>query len=85
MIRQALINAILIGILITAMGCGANRSTLPIPTPPPLAKELVLYDWAGYMPQSVLDAFTEEYGVEVSYLVYETQEEAIKKMRAGEV
>ncbi|NTU54803.1 MAG: spermidine/putrescine ABC transporter substrate-binding protein, partial [Anaerolineales bacterium] len=36
------------------------------------------------MPQSVLDAFTAEYGVKVKYLVYESQEEAIANMHAGE-
>jgi len=38
------------------------------------------------MPQSVLDAFTEEYGVKVTYLTYESQQpEAIENMRAGEM
>lgn len=37
------------------------------------------------MPQSVLDAFTEEYGVKVNYLVYESQEEAIENMEAGQI
>ena len=37
------------------------------------------------MPQSVLDAFTEEYGVKVNYLVYEFQEEAIENMEAGQI
>jgi spermidine/putrescine transport system substrate-binding protein len=51
----------------------------------PLAKELIFYDWEEDMPQSVLDAFTQEYGVQIKYLVYESQEEAIENMRAGEV
>ena len=54
-------------------------------TPVPLAKEITLYDWAEDMPQSVLDAFTEEYGVKVNYLVYESQEEAIANMKAGKI
>lgn len=37
------------------------------------------------MPQSVLDAFTEEFGVKVNYLVYESQEEAIANMQAGQI
>lgn len=57
----------------------------PAPTPIPLAEELVLYDWEEDMPQSVLDAFTAEYGVPVRYLVYESQRDAIENMRAGEV
>jgi spermidine/putrescine transport system substrate-binding protein len=69
--------------LISLVGCQAEPPLAP--TPPPLAKTLVFYDWAGYMPQAILDAFHAEYGVEVSYLVYETQEEAIADMRAGQV
>lgn len=30
------------------------------PPPPPLARELTFYGWAGDVPQSVLDAFTAE-------------------------
>ena len=52
-------------------------------TNPPLAKELIFYNWADYMPQSVLDAFTAEYGVKVTYLTYESMEEAVAKVRAG--
>ena len=37
------------------------------------------------MPQSVLDAFTDEYGVKVNYLIYESQEEAIANMKAGKI
>lgn len=36
------------------------------------------------MPQSVLDAFTEEYDVKVNYLVYESQEDAIASIKAGQ-
>lgn len=63
-----------------------NRSTLPaVPKPPPLAKELTFYNWEGDMPQSVLEAFSQEYGIKVNYLVYESQEEAIENIRAGKV
>jgi spermidine/putrescine transport system substrate-binding protein len=53
------------------------------PTPPPLAKELILYDWADDVPQSVIDAFTAEYGVKINYQIYESTEEALKNLRAG--
>jgi spermidine/putrescine transport system substrate-binding protein len=55
------------------------------PTGPPLAKELVFYDWEEDMPQSVLDAFTAEYGVEVTYLTYESTQEAEANLTAGEL
>ena len=53
------------------------------PKEPPIPKELILYNWADYMPQSVLDAFTAEYGVKVTYLTYESMDEAAAKVRAG--
>ena len=61
------------------------------PSPPPaatalaLATELVFYDWADDMPQSVLDDFTREYGVRVAYRTYESAEEAFDSLQAGQV
>lgn len=52
---------------------------------PVLAEELILYNWEGDIPQSVLDAFTEEYGVKVTYVAYEQQEDAIANIIAGEL
>ncbi len=63
-----------------------DNSTPPAaPSPPPLAQELTFYDWAGDMPQAVLDAFTKEYGVKVNYVSYESQEDAIANLRSGQV
>jgi spermidine/putrescine transport system substrate-binding protein len=59
--------------------------TLSTPTPPPLAEELILYNWEGDISQSVLDAFTQEYGVKITYSVYESQDEAIANIQAGNV
>jgi spermidine/putrescine transport system substrate-binding protein len=67
--------------LITA--CSAIPST-ELATPP-LATELTLYNWIDYMPQSVMDAFAEEYGITINYIYYESQEEAVQNLRAGEV
>jgi spermidine/putrescine transport system substrate-binding protein len=50
-----------------------------------LAEELTIYNWEGDFPQSVLDAFTAEYGMKINYLAYDSQEAAIENMRAGEV
>lgn len=70
----------LIGVLLLLTAC-----TTSAPTPPLLAKEIVLYNWADYMPQAVLDAFAREYGVTVTYQTYETQEEAVVNLQAGKV
>ncbi len=71
--------AVFMVVMFTLVGCADSAST------PRLAQELVFYDWAEGIPQSVLDAFTQEFGVEITYLVYESQEEAIDSMRAGQV
>jgi spermidine/putrescine transport system substrate-binding protein len=81
---KILVTVVLASILIALVACGSPTPP-PTPTPPPLAEELVFYDWEEDMPQSVLDAFTEEYGVKVTYLTYESQEEAEDAIRGGEV
>jgi len=65
--------------------CNGPIPRSPTPEQPPLAEELLFYDWIEDMPQSVLDAFGAEYGVRVVYLTYEAQEEVVEEMRAGAV
>lgn len=55
------------------------------PAEPPLPKELILYSWVEYMPQSVMDAFAEDYGITIKYVAYETQEEVPENIKAGNV
>ena len=55
------------------------------PKEPPLPGELILYNWVEYMPQSVMDAFEEEYGIKIKYVAYETQEEVPENIQAGRV
>jgi len=62
-----------------------DSSPPPPPASPPPAKELVLYNWVDYMPQSVLDAFEKEHGIKVNHIVYESQEGAVQDIRAGKV
>lgn len=78
LIRFVLSFLIVSGIIV---GCKPTTGYTPISS----VQELVLYNWEGDMPQSVLDTFTEEYGVSIKYLVYESQEEAIANMREGVV
>lgn len=56
----------------------------PEPTVLPPADELILFNWAEDIPQSVLDAFSEEYTTKVTYKVYEAQEDAIEQIRSGQ-
>jgi spermidine/putrescine-binding protein len=52
---------------------------------PVLAKELVLYNWADYMPQTVLNTFEKEYGVKIVYLTYDSAEEAASNISVGKI
>lgn len=83
--NRALSMIAFISLVITLLGCTADAALVPTPTPPVLANELIFYDWEEDMPQSVLDAFTQEYGVKVTYLAYENQKEALANIRAGQV
>lgn len=70
-------------ICLVMAACQAS-APLPTPSPPPLAESLVLYNWADYMPTSVLEAFTAEYGVQITYLTYDTMDEALQSIEAGQ-
>ena len=74
----------LVGLLLIALvlSCYAPPAT---PPPPSLSAELIFYDWTDDMPQSVLDAFTQEYGVKVIYRAYESEDDPAKNVRAGQV
>lgn len=47
--------------------------------------QLVFLSWADDLPQSVIDAFESEFGVELVYETYESTEEAVENLRAGRV
>ena len=82
-IRKGLIIFLAIFTTYLLLACGATPP--PAPTPPPLAEELVFYDWADDSIESVFDAFTEEYGVKMVYQTYLSTEEAVENIRAGQV
>lgn len=47
------------------------------------SKELNLYGWSEYIPQALLDEFSKEYGVNVNYDTYASNEELLAKLQAG--
>lgn len=76
--------AILSLILAGLTGCDDGKPLTPSPAPkPPLAKELVFSSWAEYVPQTVFDAFEQEFGVKVTMVTYQSPEEAVENIRAG--
>lgn len=47
------------------------------------AGELNFFGWSEYIPQAVLDGFTEETGVKVNYDTFSSGEEMLAKLQAG--
>jgi spermidine/putrescine transport system substrate-binding protein/spermidine/putrescine transport system permease protein len=47
------------------------------------AEELNLFAWSEYVPQSVLDGFTKETGIQVNYETYSSNEEMLAKLVSG--
>ena len=82
--RRPLLGAMLAAVVLSLLAACGSPAQLPTPNPPPLAKELIFYDWAGDLIESVFDDFAEAYGIEVKYVIYETPEEAVANIRAGE-
>jgi spermidine/putrescine-binding protein len=50
---------------------------------PSAAAELNLFAWSEYVPQSVLDGFTKETGIQVNYETYASNEEMLAKLLSG--
>jgi len=44
-------------------------------------QKLVIYNWTEYLPESVLEAFTKETGIEVEYATYESNEAMYAKIK----
>jgi len=58
----------------------------PIPTDTPLESgTLRIYNWSEYLYKKVINAFAEQYGVEVELTTFNNMEEGIQKMVAGQV
>lgn len=59
----------------------ANEAgTAAAPAP---AKALDLFAWSEYVPQSVIDGFTKETGIQVNYETYASNEEMLAKLVSG--
>lgn len=50
-----------------------------------LAKELKVFNWGEYLPDSVIEGFEEEYGVDVIYDPYSSNAEMLTKLKSGAV
>ncbi|MBC8172063.1 MAG: spermidine/putrescine ABC transporter substrate-binding protein [Anaerolineae bacterium] len=57
----------------------------PPPQPAALPEELVLHNWFDALPTSIMDQFTEEYGIKINYQGYISYEEAVTNIQAGNI
>lgn len=64
-----LVVVLMMGVILT--GCGEEKPYINV------------YNWGDYIDQSVLDDFEEEYGIEVKYDMYETNEDMYIKIKQG--
>lgn len=62
---------IMIGVLLLT-ACAGKKST-----------EVNLYAWSEYIPQALLDGFTQKTGIKVNYDTYSSNEELLAKLQAG--
>ena len=85
---QLVLSRILLSLLTMTLITACISPTPPpalTPTANPLAREIIFYSWAEDGRQSALEMFTEEYGVKIKYVGYESQEEAIANIKAGQI
>jgi len=63
-----------VGLLGAVVGCSKSEQA---------PKELNLFAWSEYVPQSVIDGFTKETGIKVNYETYASNEEMLAKLVSG--
>ncbi len=59
------------------------KAAVPAKLPEGAGKELNLFAWSEYVPQSVIDGFTAETGIQVNYETYASNEEMLAKLISG--
>lgn len=79
--------------IVTALSRFALLASLVLPAASPAfaedaskpvaGKELNLFAWSEYVPQSVIDGFTKETGIQVNYETYASNEEMLAKLMSG--
>jgi spermidine/putrescine-binding protein len=77
-----------IGMLLTACGGGdrgedSDEASGAAGDLGPMGKELRVYNWSDYIAPDTVPNFEKEFGVEVVYDTYESNEEMVAKLQAG--
>lgn len=77
-VRNTIFFVISLHLLLVA--CGSQEQELE-----QFADELLLFNWENDLPTEIFDQFTDEYGITIKLVTYESSEEAADRLRAGEV
>jgi spermidine/putrescine transport system substrate-binding protein len=65
-------------------GCSKQEAQAPAEkaaAPTAVKQKVVIYNWTEYLPESALQAFTKETGIEVEYATYESNEAMYAKIK----
>ncbi len=62
---------------------GETAVSEPEETGPQLAAELSVYNWSDYIDEELITAYEEEYGVEIIYDTFASNEDLLAKLQAG--
>ena len=74
-----------VGLLLQACGggTGGGDEGAAADVPDTLEDRLAIYNWSDYIADDTIPAFEDEYGIEVTYDTYESNEEMLAKLQAG--
>src|SRR5690625_7995484 len=50
-----------------------------------LSDELIIFNWNEYMPDEILEGFEEEFGVDIVYSTFSSNQEMLAKVKSGTV
>ncbi|MDZ4672269.1 MAG: spermidine/putrescine ABC transporter substrate-binding protein [Phototrophicales bacterium] len=67
------------------IACTPNTPEPEAAAPNTLATSIRLHNWQDDMPQAIFDKFTEETGIQIELITYESQDEAIANLRNSEI
>ncbi len=63
------------------VSCLLSAGLLAVLSPLQAAEKVVVYNWSEYIPEGVTDRFTEETGIEVEYVTFESNEVMYSKLQ----
>ncbi|MEZ5405501.1 MAG: spermidine/putrescine ABC transporter substrate-binding protein [Verrucomicrobiia bacterium] len=81
--KQTLICSLLAMMVLSGCGKKEENKMANEEGDKPMAKEINLFAWSEYVPQTVIDGFTKETGIRVNYETYSSNEEMLSKLLSG--